>query len=56
MGATAGSLMRLVLGNDSISRENKIEPIYHDIIQQKILRAFNLDTSVITTTRTDEEF
>lgn len=44
--AASGSLLRLLTGYGHIYKENHIQPIYHDIIQQKMLEAFDIDISL----------
>jgi hypothetical protein len=41
--STSGTLLTLILGNSSIYQQHNIRPVFHDIIQEKILSAFDID-------------
>ena len=44
--ATSGTLLMLIAGDEPVYRNYHIQPNYHDMIQEKILEAFDLDISL----------
>lgn len=47
--AICGSLLRLITQNDSVYRNYHIQSNYHNIIQEKMLEAFDIDVSLTGT-------